>query len=133
MLTWYVNRPRMLADWYAYRPLGFNGGRRLPIDVRADGDAYEITAAVPGLKAENLQIEILDDVLTLRGKVEAVEQEGADYLVREVGTGDFERSLRLPDPVDAGKAEAIVRDGILTVRIPKAEEAKPKVIKVKAS
>ncbi len=131
MLTWYVNGPRLTGDVYAYRPMGFNGGRRLPIDVRSDGEAFEIMAAVPGLKAENVQIEILDDVLTLRGKVEATEPEGADYLVREVGMGDFERSLRLPDPVDPGKAEASIQDGILTVRIPKAEEAKPKVIKVK--
>jgi HSP20 family protein len=131
MLTWYVNRPRLTGEMVAYRPMGFNGGRRLPIDVRADSEAFEITAAVPGLKAEDVQIEILDDILTLRGKVEVVESEGSDYLVREVGVGDFERSLRLPDPVDTTKAEASIRDGILTVRIPKAEAAKPKVIKVK--
>jgi len=131
MLTWYVNRPRLTGEMVAYRPMGFNGGRRLPIDVRADSEAFEITAAVPGLKAEDVQIEILDDILTLRGKVEVVEPEGSGYLVREVGVGDFERSLRLPDPVDATKAEASIRDGILTVRIPKAEVAKPKVIKVK--
>lgn len=131
MLTWYVNRARQTGDMVAYRAMGFNGGRRLPIDVRSDGEAFEITAAVPGLRAENVQVEILDDVLTLRGKVEATEPEGADYLVREVGMGDFERSLRLPDPVDPVKAEASIQDGILKVRIPKAEAAKPKVIKVK--
>lgn len=126
-LTPSVNRT---IRWY--RPTGFNGGSRLPVDVRADADAYTITAAVPGLKAEDLHIEILDDVVTLRGKVELEANEDHDYLLRELSLGEFSRTLRMPDPLDASQAEALVENGVLTVRIPKAEEARPKVIKVKA-
>jgi HSP20 family protein len=131
MTTLYLTRdfaPRAIR-WY--QPMGFNGGRRLPVDVRADDEAFVIEAAVPGLKADDLKIEILDDVVTLSGAIESKEDQ-PEYLVHELEMGDFRRSLRLPDPVDAAKAEAKVEDGVLTLRIPKAEEAKPKTIKVKA-
>jgi HSP20 family protein len=104
------------------------------LDVRVDSDEYVITAAVPGLKAEDLHVEILDDVLTLRAEIQPdeVEENGkGDYLLREITHGEFSRSLRLPDPTDASKAEAKIEDGLLTVRVPKAEEARPKEIKVK--
>jgi HSP20 family protein len=114
-----------------YQPMGFNGGRRLPVDVHSDDEAFVIEAAVPGLKADDLKIEILDNVVTLSGAIESKEDQ-PEYLVHELEMGDFCRSLRLPDPVDAAKAEAKVEDGVLTLRIPKAEEAKPKTIKVKA-
>ncbi len=120
---------RRAIRWY--QPTGFNGGSRLPVDVHADDEAYTITAAVPGLRAEDLHVEILDDVVTLRGEVGAEEEGERGYLLRELSLGEFSRSLRLPDPLDAGKAEANVENGLLTLRIPKAEEARPKVITVK--
>ncbi len=120
---------RRAIRWY--QPTGFNGGSRLPVDVHADDQAYTITAAVPGLKAEDLHVEILDDVVTLRGEIGAEEETEREYLLRELNLGEFNRSLRLPDPLDAGKAEATVKDGMLTLRIPKSEEARPKVIPVK--
>src|SRR3989304_5409512 len=115
-----------------YQPVGINGGTRLPVDVKADSEGYEITAAVPGLKAEDLQIEILEDVVTLRGKTAERSEEADGYLLRELDLGEFTRSLRLPDPLDASNAEAVVENGVLTLRIPKAEGARPKTIKVKA-
>ena len=131
MTTLYLTRtfaPRTIR-WY--QPMGFNGGRRLPVDVHSDDEAFVIEAAVPGLKADDLKIEILDNVVTLSGAIESKEDR-PEYLVHELETGDFCRSLRLPDPIDAAKAEAKVEDGVLSLRIPKAEEAKPKTIKVKA-
>jgi HSP20 family protein len=133
MATYYLtpwNYRRMRSP----RPVEFNGGRRLPLDVQSDGEAYVITAPVPGFKAEDLQIQILDDVLTLRAEVESdeVEKRGG-YMLREIHRGSFSRSLRLPDATDSSKAEAKIEDGLLTVRIPKSEEARPKEIKVKAS
>lgn len=130
MRTYYMV-PRGFSHIRAYRPVGFNGGRRMPIDVQADGEAYVIKAEVPGLKAEDLKIEILDDVLTLHGEVTQEENGHDDYLLRELSHDAFSRKLRLPDPIDASKADAKIEDGVLMVRIPKAEEAKPKVIKVK--
>ncbi len=124
MSTLYLTR--YAPEFRRYAPVGFNGGTRLPVDVKADSEAYEITAAVPGLKAEDLQIEILEDVVTLRGKTEERSQESDGYLLREIGSGEFSRSLRLPDPLDASKAEATVQNGVLTLRIPKAEEPGPR-------
>lgn len=128
MMTYYV-RPRTWFDaaWIA----GLSGGSRLPIDLHENADGFELTAAVPGLKAENIEIEVEDDVLTLRGKAPARENGQGEYLVREIGEPEFERRLRLPASVEAGKAEAVVADGVLTVRIPKAEEARPKLIPVR--
>jgi HSP20 family protein len=131
MSTLYLTRYAPAVRWYA--PTGFNGGTRLPLDVKAEPEAYEITAVVPGLKPEDLQIEILEDVVTLRGKMGDHSRENDGYLLREIEMGEFVRSLRLPDPLDASKAEAVVQNGVLTLRIPKAEEARPKTIKVKAN
>jgi HSP20 family protein len=133
MAMMYLSPVRSSRTLPGYRPVGFNGGSRLPVDVHADEESYTITAAVPGLKSDDLHVEILDDVVTLRGKVEAEDTDERRYLLREVCLGEFERRLRLPDPLDASKAEATVENGLLTLRIPKAEEARPKVIKVRAS
>ncbi len=131
MSVFYVTGPTAARWVYGFRPVEFNGGRRLPVDVHADDEAFVITAAVPGLKADDLKIEVQDDVVTLRGKVGGAETDEDGYLLREVARGEFERSLRLPDPVDAAKAEASIENGLLRVRIPKAEEAKPKTISIK--
>jgi HSP20 family protein len=133
-MTNYYLTPWNYRRMRSYRPVGFNGGRRLPLDVQSNGEEYVITAPVPGFKAEDLQIEVLDDVLTLKGEIESDEVDERDgYLLREIHRGSFSRSLRLPESTDSSKAEAKVEDGLLTVRIPKSEEARPKEIKVKAS
>jgi len=100
---------------------------RLSVDVRQEEDAYIITALTPGLKAEELNIQVLDTVVTIEGTFKAGEQE---YLLNELPHGSFHRTLELPVAVDAGKAEARITDGILTLRLPKAESARPKTIKV---
>jgi HSP20 family protein len=110
----------------------FNGGRRIPLDVRADDEAYVITAELPGLTPDEVKIDILEDVLTLRGEAAAEENGHGEALWREIPElGSFSRSLRLPEPVDAEQAEASMQNGLLTVRIPKAEAARPKSIQIK--
>jgi len=99
----------------------------LAVNVREEDDAFLMTAFVPGLKAEDLNIQILEDVVTIEGEFKADENE---YLMRELPHGSFRRSLRLSTPVEAGKAEARITDGLLTLRLPKAESARPKTIKV---
>jgi HSP20 family protein len=132
MVTYYL-APRSFRRIRRYEPVGFNGGRRIPVDVHADQDGYVITADVPGLKAEDISIEILDDVVTLRSEVEHANGDGnGKYLLRELRHGGFTRSLQLPTNLDPNAAEAKVEDGVLTVRIPKSEDARPKEIKVKA-
>jgi HSP20 family protein len=99
----------------------------LAVNIREEQDAYILSALVPGLKASDLNIQILEDVVTIEGVYAADESE---YLLRELPHGDFRRSLRLPIQLDADKAEAKIKDGLLTLSIPKAESARPKTIKV---
>jgi len=105
----------------------------LRLDVTASGDEYVISAAVPGLHADDLSLEVLGDTVTIRGELPAPEtKEGVEYLLRERRYGKFARTLTLPTEVDGAKAEAAIVDGVLTLRLPKAETAKPKTIKVNA-
>lgn len=131
MLSLY-RRPRFSRRLRRYYPAGFNGGTRLPVDIHVENDEFIITAPVAGLKAEDLKIEILDDVLTLSGEVRSESNGDGDYLLREIHYGEFSRSFRLPSSVEADGAEAKVEDGILTIRLPKVEEERPKKIEVKA-
>jgi HSP20 family protein len=133
MLTYYIRRPRSLAWLNADSLSGMSGGSRLAVDLHEDNEGFELVATIPGLKPDDLQIEVEEDVLTLRGKAPAPENGTGEYLVREIGPIDFERRLRLPASVDASKAEAVLEHGLLKVRIPKAEEARPKRIPVKIS
>jgi HSP20 family protein len=99
----------------------------LAVDVRDEGEAYVLNALVPGLKAEDLSIQVLDDMVTVEGEFKAAE---TDQFVRELPHGSFRRSLRLPAALEAGKADAKITDGVLTLRLPKSEAARPKIIKV---
>jgi HSP20 family protein len=104
----------------------------MPINVRMDEQAYLLTAAVPGLKRDDLQIEYLDEILKIRGEFSAAEEENGKAVLTEMPwMGNFSRSIRFPETVDADKIEAFVEDGVLTVRIPKAEVSLPKKIEVK--
>jgi len=105
----------------------------LPLDVIAKDDEYVITAAVPGLKPDDLSVEVLGETVTIRGEIKS-EQNGEQdgYLLQERRYGKFSRTLNFPVELDGAKAEASVENGVLTLRVPKAETAKPKMIKVKA-
>jgi HSP20 family protein len=105
------------------------GPRQLPVNVRDEGEAFVLTALVPGLKAEDVQIQVLEDVVQIRGELAADENE---YLLHEIPGGAFRRELELPSAVEAEKVEARIADGILTLRLPKAESTRPKTIKVAA-
>ncbi len=106
------------------------GKIRIPVDVQAEDEAYLITAWVPGVTAEDLHIEILDDTVTLEGEFRAPEEEGR-YLVREIPRGAFQRVITLPTALEAQEAEAELHEGVLTLRVPKAQAMRPKEIKVK--
>ncbi|HTX91527.1 MAG TPA: Hsp20/alpha crystallin family protein [Anaerolineales bacterium] len=128
-MTYYIAPYRMARRWAQLADTQPDYDFSLPVDVREEEDAYVIHALVPGLKAEDLNIQILDDVVTLEGEFKADESE---YLVRELPHGSFRRSLRMPAALDAGKAEAKIDDGVLTLRLVKAESARPRTIKVAA-
>ncbi len=106
--------------------------RYLPVDVVATDNDYVIHAVVPGLKAEDLNIEIVDNTLTIKGETKVPENDKGQYLVDEIYYGKFARSLEIDADLDGSKAEAHLENGLLTLRVPKAESAKPKVVKVLA-
>ena len=104
-----------------------NQEHTLGINVREEDDAYILAALVPGLKSEDLNIQVLEDVLRIEGEYKADENA---YLVRELPNGAFTRTLRLPAAIEADSVEAHIADGVLTLRLPKAESARPKKIQV---
>ncbi len=105
----------------------------VPLDVRKDGQDYVIELLVPGLKAEDLEIEIVEKTIEVKGEFNGLEEgEEIEYLRRERPTGKFRRVIRLPKLLDMDKSEAKLDNGILSLRVPVAEEALPKTIKVKA-
>jgi HSP20 family protein len=129
MLTLY-RRPRFRRNFHYYRPVNFNGGRRLPVDFHADENEFVVTAEIAGLDPEDLQIEIKDDILTVKGEVKSETNGDGEYLLKEIFHGEFSRSLRLPEAVEIDKVEAKVENGLLMINLPKAEEARPKAIKI---
>jgi HSP20 family protein len=104
---------------------------QLPVDAYATEDAIILTADVPGLKPEELNVTLEGDTLTVRGELKA-RAEDRNYLLRERATGPFERVLTINTPIDTNKVTAEFSDGVLTLTLPKAEAVKPKQIKVTA-
>ena len=103
------------------------------IDMYQTKDELVVKATVPGVKEDDIEINIADDVLTIKGKAEGRQEvKDEDYLYREHYHTSFARSIGLPGSLKTEKAEASTDDGVLTIRIPKAEEAKPKKVEVKA-
>ena len=101
----------------------------LPIDAYATDEDIVITAAIPGVDPNAVEITIEGDSLTIRGELKGP-MENVNYLLQERPYGSFSRTLRLNVPVQADKAEATFDKGVLTLTIPKQEEIKPKTIKV---
>jgi HSP20 family protein len=105
----------------------------LALDVRESNDDITVKASLPGVKPENVDISITGGTLTVKGEMrEEKEEKEGEYHVRERRYGAFRRSITLPTLVNAEKAEAEFEAGILNLTLPKAEEVKPKSIKIKA-
>ncbi len=102
---------------------------RLPVDVYSTAEDLVITVSVPGVEPEDVDISIEGDSLHIKVEYKAP-LENVDYIFQERTCGAFERTLTFNVPVQAEKAEAIFEKGVLTLTVPKAEEIKPKIIKV---
>ena len=114
--------------------LGVSGrGVFPPTNVFSDKDGYIVRMEVPGVTPESLAIEGHGQTLTISGKRETSAPEGASFHRHERNSGEFSRSLQLSNDLDLTKAEATCKHGMLTVRIPKKEEAKPRQIEIKAA
>lgn len=119
------------------RPFGlasvFGRGIAPAVDIYETADEVVLKTPLPGVKPEQLDINVTGNILTIKSETngeQEIKQE--NYLRRECHYGAFARSLTLPAGLEIDKTEASLENGILTLTIPKAEEVKPKVIKVKA-
>jgi|SRR5579859_52806 len=107
----------------------------LAVDMFETDDHLVVRASVPGIKPENLDITVQGETLTIKGelKEEQEEKQQGRYHVRERRQGAFSRTLTLPFPIQSDKVEATFDNGVLTLTLPKAEELKPRSIKVQTS
>jgi HSP20 family protein len=125
----HTKRGRVGRGW----PTQVRAGTLVPaIDVSDDDRHYTITVELPGGRKEDLQIEVQHDTLTIRGEKKSEREEKKEqrrYVERSYGT--FSRSFSLPSDADAEHIDASFKDGVLTIRLPKTEAAKPRAIAVK--
>ena len=120
---------RMLEESFA-EPRETEREMLLAVDVQASDDSYEVNALVPGLEAEDVEIEIINNTVTLRGQFKPLSKENTKYLLSELPSGAFNRVITLPTDVDAAKTQASLKNGVLSLSVPKAEAHRPKTIKV---
>jgi HSP20 family protein len=107
---------------------------QLAIDVAEDDGAYIVKASVPGIKADDLDVSIIDNVLTIKGEIkEEKDVDEEKYHLRERRWGSFSRSITLPTAVDVDAVDASYEDGVLTLNVPKTEESKVKRIPIKGA
>ena len=133
MMTLREAMDRLFDDAFT-RPLNVrDGGRSAPaVDMYQTDDEVVVKVALPGFQADEVQINVTNDVLTLRGELKHEEdQKDKAWHIREHRWSSFERSIALPTAVTADKAVAEFENGILTIALPKAEEVKPKTISVR--
>lgn len=133
MMTLREAMDRLFDDAFT-RPLSLRDAWSVPaIDMYQTDDEIVVKAALPGVKADEVQINITGEVLTLKGEIKHEEDKKEKaWHIHEQRYGSFERSVVLPTDVVADKAKAEFENGILTVTLPKADEVKPRTINVKA-
>ena len=127
---------RLLDDSFThdFLPQSFGGVREWTpaLDISETEEAVVVKAELPGLEADDIEVTLQDDVLTIKGeKKEEKEEKTKSFHRVERSYGEFERSFRLPVAVKGDKVEAAFKNGVLAVELPKAEEAKTRSVKIK--
>ncbi|MBI3942076.1 MAG: Hsp20/alpha crystallin family protein [Chloroflexi bacterium] len=118
-------QPRSMGNW---------GMGNVPLDIYEQDGNLVVKASIPGVKPEDLNIQVQNDILTISGEMRHEdEKHEQNYQLQEHRFGRFERTVRLGCPVQADKAEAKFENGVLTLTLPEAEEARPKRIQVQTS
>jgi HSP20 family protein len=127
---------RLFNDFAEELPLDrfFGGSRGFPaLNVWEDSESLRLEAELPGLKMNDLEIFVVGNELTIKGARRDEPRADVAYHRRERGTGAFTRVVRLPAAIEADAVSAALRDGVLSITLPKAREARPRKIEVKAS
>jgi HSP20 family protein len=124
---------RLFEDSFVRHPLGggFDTTASLPLDVTRTADELIVQAALPGIKPEDVEITVEDGTLSIRGEFREDKKTGeGENLVQEIRRGTVARAVTLPTGLEPDKANATFENGVLTLRIPKAESVKPKQIRI---
>ena len=103
-----------------------------PVNLTEDKNSYYLRTELPGVSSEDLELQATGNNLSIAGQRKIAEEQGARYHRREREAGTFSRVISLPGEIDSDRLEARLKDGVLTVVIPKAEVAKPKQIAIKS-
>ncbi len=133
MMTLRQAMDRLFEDSFV-RPVGLSSvsAADVAIDLKETDTDVVIKAELPGVEPDEVDVSIMEGVLVIKGEhKEEKEEKEASYYSRELRYGLFSRSINLPAAINAEKAEAVFENGILTLTLPKTEEAKPRQIKVK--
>jgi HSP20 family protein len=117
-----------------FHPLVGTEGEWLPsMDVSENDGEISVRAELPGLKAEDIDLDISGDILSIRGEKKGKEEtKEENYHTRESYYGSFQRSIRLPAEVQGDKVDASFKNGVLDIRLPKSEKTRSKKIKIKS-
>jgi HSP20 family molecular chaperone IbpA len=102
-----------------------------PVDIFEDANAITVLADMPGVRAEHLKIDLHEGVLTITGRAEAPDGPNEVAVLEEYRAGTYQRSFTLSEAIDQGQIQATLKHGILRLRLPKAEQAKPRQIKIR--
>jgi HSP20 family protein len=122
---------QLLSGFTGRTPQPFRVGVFPPINLSEDANTFYVRAELPGIKAEDIDISVEGDTLTLRGERKLAEASGeVSYHRRERESGKFRRIITLTGRIKPDEVQAIFKDGVLKIILPKAEEARPKQIKV---
>ncbi len=127
---------RNLLRWDPFRDLDFNQDLQTAFtpsfDIRETPEAYVFEADMPGIRREDVDISLTGNRITVTGKREATSRkEGENVFMLERSHGSFTRSFNLPEGVDGGRVAAELKDGVLTLQLPKIPEVQPKKIEIK--
>lgn len=118
--------------WWGTRELAFEGAWVPSVDLSESDNEFTISAELPGMSPQDIELTVCDNMLTLAGsKEESSEDKGEDYYQCERRFGAFRRTIELPAYADLEHVEAAQRDGVLTIRVPKLEKSRGKKISVK--
>lgn len=137
MMTLYMT-PRRRAQMQRFfnsdrvaRNIDVHSDVHIPVDIKEEQDAFVIIATLPGLEADDLNIEIIENVVNISGEFKTEIKENDSYLHSERVVGKFHRHLHFSTKLESTDADASLKNGILTLRVSKVEEERPKTIKVK--
>ena len=122
---------RMFDDSFLRSTMSSGRAASFPIDLAETDQGFLLRAALPGVRPEDVQITIHGETLTIRAESKAQEERKEDnWLIREQRSGQYQRLVSLPAPVNPDQAQASFKDGILELTLPRAEQARPRQIKV---